>query len=115
MTDQGGQFIISAIVHGEGGLLRVVGRCGSEPIHLGSRYHALYRHRTTTLQDLAKPAEREDETTVELTVKQIQAYGRELDELGPGMTGSIGLVGTGSERVESGWILGQPVKAAAPK
>jgi hypothetical protein len=117
MTDQRMEFIvIGHVTGGESGLLQVVGRCGSAPIRLGDRFQALFRHRPRDYPDgLGEAAVREVEKPVSIEVQSIQAYGQDLDELGPGMTGSLGLAGQGIELVEAGWILGQPIPTAVSR
>jgi len=105
--------VIGVVAGGDSGLLRVIGRCGAEPIRLGDRFHSLIRLRPRKYPDeLGMADERQEEKAVSIDVKQIQAYCEEMDELGQGMTGALGLTGQGIELVESGWILGQPIQAA---
>ncbi|MGH7136446.1 MAG: hypothetical protein ACREHD_11955, partial [Pirellulales bacterium] len=46
------------------------------------------------------------EMQVALRVDGIQAYGRQLDHLSPGMTGTLLLSGTGCQHLKAGLVLG---------
>jgi hypothetical protein len=110
------EFIIDYIVTGESGRHTLIGRCGDTPIRVGDEFQAAYHYESF---DTAESAfRRVDERNVLVCINEINAYGKSLDELGQGMTGSIVVSGTGIEMLIPGLVLGgQPAvssqKAAA--
>lgn len=105
------EFIVKGIVEGVSGRLRVMGRCSEDSIRRGDSFQVLYRYQDGL--DEAKTPVRSASKALALQVVGIQAYGREIEELGAGMTGTIDLVGTGRELVEPGCLLGLPEHAMA--
>ena len=102
-------FLVEGTVEGE--QAHVIGRCGEFPIRLGDVFTTACRYRTRqTLEDFATPPEMLKTCPVSLRVTEIKAYGRHLDELGPGMTGSLVLSGEDMGRIGPGAVL----EAAAP-
>lgn len=97
-------FLVDGTVEGEQN--HVIGRCGESPLRLGDVFTVVCRYRRReTLEDFATPPEVLKTCPVSLRVAGIQAYGRSLDELGPGMTGSLVLSGDGMGRIGSGVVL----------
>ena len=97
-------FLVEGTVEGEQN--HVIGRCGDSPVRLGDVFTMVCRYRRReTLEDFATPPEVLKSCPVSLRVTGIQAYGRSLDELGPGMTGSLVLSGEGMGRIGPGAVL----------
>src|SRR5262245_31451152 len=97
------EFIVVGIVPGESNQLRVIGRCGPEPIRLGGRFEAIFRYGPREVPgDLGRASERIEERSVSLDVESIHSYERSLDQLGPSMAGSLSLTGQGAEYVAEG-------------
>ena len=112
MTDKPIEFIIVGFVEGQ--YLTLIGRCGDEPIALGDEFNAIYRLKRRHYPDESGDAPvRVEEQAVSLRVVAIQAYGRSFDILGQGSTGSITIVGEGSDRVSAGWIVGRRLAVPA--
>lgn len=101
--DRNIEFIVKGIVEGVSGRLRVIGRCSEEAIRVGDVFDSLYHVEET---DSAGGEQRVDGKKVELHVRGIHAYGHELHELSPGMTGALDLEGVDRKFVEPGWLLG---------
>lgn len=102
-------FLVEGTVEGE--QAHVIGRCGDFAIRLGDVFTIVCRYRSRqTLEDFATPPEMLKRCPVSLCVTEIRAYGRRLDDLGPGMTGSLVLSGEGMGRIGPGAVL----EAAAP-
>jgi len=105
------EFIIDAIVTGESGHHTLIGRCGDAPIRVGDEFHSVYRYDDATA---GNSASRVDERAVVVIVNQIQAYGKRLDVLGQGMTGSCVVSGTNLEKLAAGMVLGGQPALAQP-
>jgi hypothetical protein len=107
MADRMGEFIVDGWVTGESGRFTVIGCCGDVPIRINDRFDAIIRYKRRKY-----PEEMGDDPVVEfempasIRVEQIQAYGRSLDMLGQGMTGSMVVSGEGIERISNGMVLG---------
>ncbi|HYT89880.1 MAG TPA: hypothetical protein VEL76_14335 [Gemmataceae bacterium] len=100
------EFVVNYVVEGATGTIRPIGRCGDHPIEVGDVFTLVYRNRPReTAEELATAAERIWEHPVALHVVEIQAYGRVLQELGEGMTGSLVLSGEGGRFVQPGFVL----------
>ncbi|OYV85763.1 MAG: hypothetical protein B7Z73_12920 [Planctomycetia bacterium 21-64-5] len=71
-------------------------------------FDSLYKYQApASLDAYAEKAHRLDgETHVALRVEAIQAYGREIDHLSPGMTGTLVLSGTCCQQLDAGLVLG---------
>lgn len=90
------------IVEFEGTTLVVKGRCLKGPIRTRDFFTAAYG-----LDDLRSdtPA-RVDEVPVSLRIEKMSAYGRNLEEIHPGLTAQLELVGVGVAEVKAGRVLG---------
>ncbi len=100
------EFIVAGLVQVEH--FTVMGRCGDEPIRVGDRFDAAYRYEPRKYpEEFGDEPVREEEKPVSLRVFCIHAYGRSLDALGEGMTGSLVLQGDGLDQIEPGWVLGR--------
>jgi hypothetical protein len=86
------EFIVNGFVTGFAGELRIIGRCGDATIRIGDLFDKLQDK-----IDGARP--------VRLEVVAIQAYGRNLSELGFGMTGAIDVRGEGIELIRPSSVL----------
>ncbi len=113
MIDRNIEFIVKGVVTGEPGRYMVIGRCGDEPIRVGDVFSCLFRYKKGTYpQDAEHPSKREGEQRpIDVRVRGLQAYDKDLNELGPGMTGSIWLEGQGVQQVQPGMVLGIPCPA----
>lgn len=91
------------IVEFEGATLVVKGRCLEGPIRTRDVFTATYG-----LDDPRSdtPA-RVDEAPVLLRIEKISAYRRDFDEIDPGLTARLELVGVGLAEVKAGRVLGQ--------
>lgn len=107
------EFFVVGIVEGQHRW--VMGRCGEASLCVGDEFGSLYEYEPpASLDAYARNASRMNgETQVALRVEAIQAYGRHLDHLGPGMTGTLVLSGTGCEHLKPGSVLG-PANAQSP-
>lgn len=76
------EFILHGVVTGESGEFHVIGRCGDVPIRVGDVFDQLRN-------------EEELPRTIQLVIKCIHAYQKDLPELSPGMTATIDVVGEG--------------------
>lgn len=86
----------------------VFGRAGDKLIRIGDEFDALYRYKRRRYPDeLGEEPVREVEKPVSLRVVCIHSYGRSLEMLGQGMTGSLALEGQGYEQITTGWVLGR--------
>ncbi len=104
-------FHVNGFVEGEA--FQVIGRCGDSAIRVGDVFSIACRYQSRErLEDFANPPTLLDSNPVSLRVQEIRAYGRILGEIGPGMTGSLVLAGTGAERIVPGTIL--EMNAAVP-
>lgn len=85
----------------------VVGRCCDAPIRVGDVFQTVFRYDAAPPRSLSdEPMRRESEVSISLRVEGIHAYQACAPELGPGMTGSLVLSGTGMDRVTPGCVLG---------
>ena len=97
-------FLIEGTVEGE--QAHVIGRCGDSAIQVNDVFSlACHYQKRQSLEEFAKPPHLLASCPVSLRVLEIQAYGRRLKELGPGMTGSLVLVGDGMEKIGPGSVL----------
>jgi hypothetical protein len=93
----------------------VVGRCGDQPVRVGGVFTVACRYQSRrSVEDFSHTPQLLDSRPVALTVVAVEAYHRQLDELGPGMTGQLVLAGDGQEGLESGTILEGPAAVPAP-
>lgn len=101
------EFLIDGWASGESGRFRVIGCCGDFPIHLNDQFTAIYRYKPRRFPDeLGDDPVREGELPASVRVVGIQAYGRSLNMLGQGMTGSLTVSGEGLDKITGGWALG---------
>jgi hypothetical protein len=98
-------FVIEYVVSDSESYFHAIGRCGDYAIHVGDEFDKIYAP-AIMLRD-AYPGLGE-ESRVNLRVERVQAYQRELEELGRGMTGTIDLCGEGLKQVVPGAVLGIP-------
>jgi hypothetical protein len=100
-------FLVEGTVEGEQAY--VIGRCGESPIRRGDVFAMACRYRARqSLEEFDTPPEILTSCPVSLRVIEIRAYDRPLDELGPGMTGSLVLSGEGMGRIGPGTVLAVP-------
>ncbi len=106
MSDAKTQFFIDGYVAGESGLHTVIGRNGDLPIRLGDVFTLVARYRPRCYpDDYSKAPQVEIKNRVNLQIVCLQAYRHELDELSGGMTGSVALIGEGTDMLGPGWVL----------
>lgn len=86
------EFIVNGFIAGYAGEQKVIGRCGDRSIRVGDLFD--------TLRDKIDGPKQ-----VRLEVVAIQAYGRNLQELGTGMTGTIDVRGDGVELLRPSSVL----------
>lgn len=86
------EFIVNGFVAGFAGELRVIGRCGDVSIRAGDIFSKL-RDRIDGTKD------------IHLEVVALEAYGRDLQELGFGMTGALQVRGPGVELIRPSSVL----------
>lgn len=99
------EFFISGSVHGESGLLSIIGRCGSQPVRPGVEFHAMVREKPRHYPDgLERPREIEECRSIHIKVKEIEAYGRTVQVLPANTTGVL-RCSDFSDLVPGGWIL----------
>jgi hypothetical protein len=98
------EFLIKGIVEGQPGRLRVIGRCTEDTIQRADLFTCTFQYVDSA--DARQGVARTGIRPLQLKVIGLHAYGRELDQLGPGMTGTIDLDGTGFELVVPGSLLG---------
>ncbi len=97
-------FIVNGIVADDDTFFHAIGRCGDSVIRIGDVFDTmLVPVRPSDKTQLGPPQ------TVSLRVERIQAYQRQLDELGIGMTGTIDLRGNANRAVVPGTILATAV------
>jgi hypothetical protein len=88
--------------------LIIGGRCGDIPFKVGTTFEVIYRYPPArTLEDYGKFREHIDERPIALHVETIHSYGHFLNELPPGMTAEITLVGRGGDLLQQGDVLGK--------
>jgi hypothetical protein len=93
-------FIVNGIVADDDTFFHAIGRCGDAAIRIGDVFETMYVPvRASDKTQLGPPQ------SVSLKVERIQAYQRQLDELGVGMTGTIDLRGNANRAVVPGTIL----------
>jgi hypothetical protein len=103
-------FLVEGTVEGE--QTHVIGRCGESAIQVGEVFTKACRYQPRqSLADFATPPVFVESFPISLHVTEIRAYGRLLEELGPGMTGSLVLVGDGVMRIGPGNILESAIPA----
>lgn len=111
------EFLIDQVVWSEDNVLpgkyaALIGRCGGVPIRKGDVFHAAYRYDPGRYpEDMDKEPTRLDDRNVRLEVAEIQTLNRSLELLGNGMTAALFVRGEGLDRIEPGWVVGQPVAA----
>jgi hypothetical protein len=98
------EFIIEYIVKGETGRHTLIGRCGDTPVRVGDEFHAAYHYENFNSAESA--VRRVEEREVTVCVNEIHAYGKSLEAMGQGMTGSVVVSGTGIEKLMPGMVLG---------
>lgn len=86
------EFILSGFMAGVSGVSHLIGRCGDLPIQRGEVFDQLHNR-----GESIRP--------IKLTVTRIEAYQREWEELGPGMTAKIDVVGEGVEWIRPHSVL----------
>ena len=100
------ELYISDSVHGETGLLSIIGRCGDEPIRPGVEFHAILKERPRQFPDgLELPQVIEKCRGIQIKVQELEAYGKKVDILPPHTTGVLRCVDYSVDLVPSGWIL----------
>jgi hypothetical protein len=98
-------FVIEYVVSDSDRYFHAIGRCGDRPIQVGDRFETIHAPAIIlrgAYQGLGEAS------PVKLRVERIQAYQRQLDKLGEGMTGTVDLRGEGLDRVVPGAVLGAP-------
>ena len=86
------EFIVSGFIEGFAGKMRLIGRCGDASIRVGDVFDML--------KDKFDGPRR-----IRLEVMGIQAYERNLPELGSGMTGALEVRGDDVLRIRAGCVL----------
>jgi hypothetical protein len=99
-------FIVRHTVQDASGRFHVIGRCGDAPIRVGDTFSVLHVPNGVAND---KPSIG-DARPVQLKIVGIQAYQRNLSELGGGMTASIDLEGSGADELVPDAILEPPVR-----
>ncbi len=101
------EFLVDGWVTGASGEFTVIGCCGDVPIRINDKFDAIFRYKRRKYpEEMGDDPIREDEIAASIRIEDIQAYGRALEMLGQGMTGSIVVSGEGIERIASGTVLG---------
>jgi hypothetical protein len=86
----------------------VIGCAGDQLIRIGDEFDALYRYKRPVYpHGFGDEPVRVVEKPVSLRVVCIHSYGKSLEMLGQGMTGSLALEGQGYEQITTGWVLGR--------
>jgi hypothetical protein len=98
------EFIIDYIVTGASGRHTLIGRCGDSPVRVGDEFQVAYHYEN--FESAESASRRVEEQNVLVCINEIQAYGKTLDEMGQGMTGSLVVSGTGVEKLAPGMVLG---------
>jgi hypothetical protein len=81
---------------------------GDVPIRVGDVFDVVYRNKRRRYPDeLGDEPVREVEKPAAIRVVCIHAYGRSLEMMGRGMTGSLAIEGEGLQYLAPGWILGR--------
>jgi hypothetical protein len=84
----------------------VAGRCGNSPIRVGDVFTKIYAYTPIlTMENYGRPRERINEESVQLKIDRIFTYGHFLDEIHPGLTAELFLVGEGDELLQVGKVL----------
>jgi hypothetical protein len=87
-------FLVEGSVQGQ--QTHVIGRCGDHAIKQGAVFRMGCRYkRRDSLEEFASPPQLLENVPVSLQVLSVHAYGKPLEKLGPGMTGSLVLRGDG--------------------
>lgn len=86
------EFIVNGFLTGFAGEQRIIGRCGDVSLRVGDVFDSLRSNA-------------ESAKSVHLEVIAIQAYGRNLQELGFGMTGAIDVRGEGIGSITPSCVL----------
>ena len=100
------EFYISRSVSGESGLLSIIGRRGSEPIHPGAEFCTILKEKSRQYPDgLEMAREIEACKNIRLIVREIEAYDRKVEFLPANTTGVLRCVGYSIDLAPGGWIL----------
>ena len=100
------EFYISDSVHGESGLLSIIGRCGSEPIRPGVEFRAILKEKPRQYPDgLEMPREIEKCKSIRIRVQDVEAYGKKVAFLPANTTGILRCADYSVDLVPGGWIL----------
>jgi hypothetical protein len=99
------EFSADGIIVGKPGQLRIIGRCCEDPVRIGDAFESVYDYQYSVDSDGHELARRVNPVAVRLRIVGIEAYGRELESLGEGMTGALDLEGSGQELVHPGLVL----------
>jgi hypothetical protein len=100
------EFHISGSVHGETGLLSIIGRCGNEPIRPGAEFRAILKERPRSYPDgLELPREIEKCKDILIRVQEVEVYGKKAEILPANTTGVLRCADHSIDLVPGGWIL----------
>jgi hypothetical protein len=100
------EFGIGGVEKSQLGYL-VIGRCHEETIRVGDVFTAVYKLTPVRAPDGGYVySTRTGDRPVSFRVTSIEAYRRFLNELGPGSTARLELVGTGGSELVAGEVLG---------
>lgn len=100
------EFGVGGVEKSQTGYL-VIGRCHENPIRIGDVFTAAYILTPVRTPDGGYVSStRSGDRPVSLKVMSIEAYKHFLDELGPGSTARLELVGTGGADLMTGETLG---------
>jgi hypothetical protein len=107
------EFYVSGSVHGESGILSIIGRCGNQPVQPGLEFRAIFREKPRPYPDgLELPREIDACKNIHIKVQEIEAYGKRVDVLPANMTGVLRCVDYSVDLVPGGWILTDQCVAA---
>ena len=106
------EFIVVGVVEGRDNLFQgeyrgLIGRCGGLDIPRGSRFSAVYQCEYPN--GLGEEPVRVSEESVRLEVLGIQVMNRSLERMGRGMTGTLFVRGDGLDKLQPGWVVGDPL------
>jgi hypothetical protein len=105
---QAREFYVSCVVTGESGMMTAIGRCGSLPIPIGTKFKVVYKEQKPRQGDPYNEAPvREEERPVNLTVVAVNAYGKQLNALPGNSTGGLVFKETELNVAPPGWMLSE--------
>jgi hypothetical protein len=107
------EFIIVGVAQSGKERLTLIGRNGDASVRLGDTFDSLIRYKRRKFpEEMGDESVKLAEMPVSLRVVDIQAYGRQMQSLGQGMTGSLAVEGEGIGSMAPGWVLACGTPAA---